>query len=42
MPYEKVRPESLKSMLRRMEKSIYVPLSDLNVTVWVTPEPVQY
>lgn len=42
MPYEKVRPESLKSMLRRMEKSIYVPLSDLNVTVWVTPEPVPY
>lgn len=42
MPYEKVRPESLKSMLCRMEKSIYVPLSELNVTVWVTPEPVPY
>ncbi|WP_375295216.1 alpha-mannosidase [Paenibacillus sp.] len=42
MPYEKVRPESLKSMLRRLEKSIYVPLSELHVTVWVTPEPVPY
>ncbi|TLS52462.1 alpha-mannosidase [Paenibacillus antri] len=42
MPYEKVRPETLKSMLRRLEKSIYVPLSDLHVTVWVTPEPVLY
>ncbi|WP_274363165.1 alpha-mannosidase [Paenibacillus thermotolerans] len=42
MPYDKVRPESLKSMVRRLQESIYVPLSDLKVTVWVTPEPTPF
>ncbi len=42
MPYETVRPEALRAMLRRMEKAIYVPISELQVTAWITPEPVPY
>ncbi|TFE27530.1 alpha-mannosidase [Cohnella luojiensis] len=42
MPYETVKPEQLKSMLERLKEHIYAPLSELNVTAWVTPEPVSY
>ncbi|RXZ82039.1 alpha-mannosidase [Paenibacillaceae bacterium] len=42
MPYEIVRPERLKSMLNNLQEKIYVPLDNLNVTAWVTPEPVSY
>ncbi|NIK80247.1 alpha-mannosidase [Paenibacillus castaneae] len=42
MPYEKVRTEQLKSALERLKDQIYMPLSELNVTAWVTQEPVSY
>lgn len=42
MPYEIVRPEQLKSMLDDWKEQIYIPLEKLNVTAWVTPEPVPY
>ncbi|CAM4181418.1 glycosyl hydrolase-related protein [Paenibacillus alkaliterrae] len=42
MPYETVSMEQLKSMLERLKEHIYKPLSELNVTAWVTPEPVPY
>jgi alpha-mannosidase len=42
MPYETVRPEQLKSMLNRLKDQIYLPVTELNVTAWVTPEPVPY
>lgn len=42
MPYEKVRTEQLKSLLERLKEQIYKPLADLNVTAWVTREPVPY
>ncbi|WP_372661642.1 alpha-mannosidase [Cohnella sp.] len=42
MPYETVRPEQLKALLNQLKEHIYAPLSKLNVTAWVTPEPVPY
>ncbi|WP_199616718.1 alpha-mannosidase [Paenibacillus alkalitolerans] len=42
MPYETVKPEQLKSMLNRIKEYIYAPISALDVTAWVTPEPVSY
>ena len=42
MPYEPVKPEQLKTMLKRLQEHIYVPLEPLRVTAWVTPEPVPY
>lgn len=42
MPYETVRPEQLKAMLNDWKEQIYVPLEELRVTAWVTPEPVPY
>ncbi|MFD0711584.1 alpha-mannosidase [Paenibacillus sp. GCM10027626] len=42
MPYETYKPESMKSLLNDIDKHIYVPIADLNVTAWVTKEPVPY
>ncbi|MCA0758160.1 alpha-mannosidase [Paenibacillus sp. N4] len=42
MPYETVRPEQLKAILNDWKEHIYVPLEELRVTAWVTPEPVPY
>jgi alpha-mannosidase len=42
MPYETVKTEQLKSMLERLKEHIYAPLSELDVTAWVTPEPVPF
>jgi alpha-mannosidase len=42
MPYETVKPERLKDMLDNWKERIYIPLEELRVTAWVTPEPVPY
>lgn len=42
MPYEIVRPEQLKSMINEWKDQIYIPLEELRVTAWVTPEPVPF
>lgn len=42
MPYETVRPGQLRSMLDRLKEHIYAPITELNVTAWVTQEPVTY
>lgn len=42
MPYETIKPERLKTMLESWKEQIYVPLAELKVTAWVTPEPVPY
>ncbi|MDF2838191.1 MAG: alpha-mannosidase, partial [Paenibacillus sp.] len=42
MPYETVKPERLKAMLEHWKERIYIPLKELRVTAWVTPEPVPY
>lgn len=42
MPYETVKPERLKAMLEGWKERIYVPVEELRVTAWVTPEPVPY
>ncbi|MCQ6560055.1 alpha-mannosidase [Paenibacillus mendelii] len=42
MPYETVKPEQLKTLLKKLEEHIYKPLEDLKVTAWVTKEPVSY
>lgn len=42
MPYEPIRPERLKQMLNKLREAIYEPIAELEVTAWVTPEPVPY
>ncbi|KAG2964916.1 hypothetical protein PC120_g27314, partial [Phytophthora cactorum] len=42
MPYEPIRPERLKQMLNKLREAIYEPIAELEVTAWVTPEPVSY
>ncbi|WP_028611375.1 alpha-mannosidase [Paenibacillus harenae] len=42
MPYETVREDQLKSMLERLKGHIYEPVAELQVTAWITPEPVPY
>ncbi|WP_123041415.1 alpha-mannosidase [Cohnella candidum] len=44
MPYEsdKIKLDRAKSVLSRLRTAIYEPLGDLNVTAWVTREPVPY
>lgn len=42
MPYEPIRPEPLKQMLNKLREAIYEPVAELDVTAWVTPEPVSY
>lgn len=42
MPYEPIQPEKLKLTLDLIRERIYVPLAELTVTAWVTPEPVSY
>jgi len=42
MPYETVKPEQLRSLLQEIDRHIYKPLAELDVTAWVTSEPVIY
>ncbi|OXM17130.1 alpha-mannosidase [Paenibacillus herberti] len=42
MPYEIIKPDRLKSVLNRLQAKIYEPLANLEVTAWVTSEPVTY
>lgn len=42
MPYEPIRLEPLKQMLNKLREAIYEPVAELEVTAWVTPEPVSY
>ncbi|SHN57567.1 alpha-mannosidase [Paenibacillus sp. ov031] len=42
MPYEPIRPERLKQMLNKLREAIYEPIAELEVTAWITPEPVPY
>ncbi|GGD81560.1 alpha-mannosidase [Paenibacillus nasutitermitis] len=42
MPYETIKPKSLKGMLDQLQAHIYEPVSNLQVSAWVTPEPVAY
>lgn len=42
MPYEPIRPERLKQMLNKLREAIYEPIAELEVTAWVTSEPVSY
>ncbi|KZS48752.1 alpha-mannosidase [Paenibacillus glucanolyticus] len=42
MPYEPIRREPLKQMLDKLREAIYKPIAELDVTAWVTPEPVTY
>ncbi|AYB44486.1 alpha-mannosidase [Paenibacillus lautus] len=42
MPYEPIRLEPLKQMLKKLREAIYEPVAELEVTAWVTPEPVSY
>ncbi|EFU40482.1 glycoside hydrolase family 38 [Paenibacillus vortex V453] len=42
MPYEPIRREPLKQMLDKLREAIYKPVAELDVTAWVTPEPVTY
>lgn len=42
MPYETIKLGQMWSMLERLEEQIYLPLSTLTVTAWVTKEPVPY
>lgn len=42
MPYETIKPERLKDMLDGWKERIYVPIAELRVTAWITPEPVPY
>lgn len=42
MPYETIRPAQLKAMVERLRNAIYDPIAELDVTAWVTPEPVPY
>ncbi|KKC46846.1 alpha-mannosidase [Paenibacillus sp. D9] len=42
MPYEVIRPEQLRGVLGRLQANIYVPVAELAVSAWVTPEPVPY
>ncbi|MBB3072106.1 alpha-mannosidase [Paenibacillus baekrokdamisoli] len=37
-----MKPAQLRSMLDRIKEHIYVPLSELKVEAWVTPEPIRY
>ncbi len=43
MPYNfKNQQEIIDAMLQKLESSIYVPLCDINMEVYVTPEPVSF
>ncbi|PAD75243.1 alpha-mannosidase [Paenibacillus campinasensis] len=42
MPYEPIKISSLKHMITELREAIYKPIADLEVTAWVTPEPVPY
>lgn len=42
MPYETIKPTQLKAMVERLRNEIYDPIEELEVTAWVTPEPVGY
>ncbi|WP_211746113.1 glycoside hydrolase family 38 C-terminal domain-containing protein [Paenibacillus sp. Marseille-Q4541] len=42
MPYEPIRPEQLQQMVTKLRESIYQPIAELEVTAWVTSEPVPY
>ncbi|MBB3111677.1 alpha-mannosidase [Paenibacillus phyllosphaerae] len=42
MPYEIIKPEQLRAMLDQLQSHIYQPVAPLNVTAWVTAEPVSY
>lgn len=43
MPYyNHLSKQSLSSVLERIKKSIYTPVSELEVTTWTTPEPVSF
>jgi len=42
MPYEPIRLGHLNQMLSKLREAIYEPIAKLNVTAWVTPEPVPF
>lgn len=42
MPYEPIRLERLKQVLNKLRDAIYEPVAELDVTAWVTTEPVRY
>lgn len=42
MPYEPIKIPSLKHMINELREAIYNPIAELEVTAWVTPEPVPY
>ncbi|MGO4731043.1 alpha-mannosidase [Paenibacillus sp. 2KB_22] len=42
MPYEPIRLGHLNQMLSKLREAIYEPIAQLNVTAWVTPEPVPF
>ncbi|MFC4101319.1 alpha-mannosidase [Paenibacillus xanthanilyticus] len=42
MPYERIKPEHLRTLLERLEANIYEPVAQLRATAWVTAEPVAY
>lgn len=42
MPYEIMKPEQLRAMLEQIQAHIYEPVAQLQVTAWVTAEPVSY
>ncbi|MGV2885600.1 alpha-mannosidase [Paenibacillus taichungensis] len=42
MPYEPIRLGHLNQMLSKLREAIYEPIAKLNVTAWVTPEPVSF
>ncbi|SDS10935.1 alpha-mannosidase [Paenibacillaceae bacterium GAS479] len=42
MPYEIIKTDRLKSVLERLQPKIYEPIANLEVSAWVTAEPVPY
>ncbi|RKP52909.1 alpha-mannosidase [Cohnella endophytica] len=42
MPYETIKIEKLKATLNRIQKHIYTPIASLEVTAYVTKEPVAF
>lgn len=42
MPYEPIKSAQLQRMLTKLRESIYEPIAELEVTAWVTAEPVPY
>ncbi|MCL6442371.1 MAG: alpha-mannosidase [Alicyclobacillus sp.] len=42
MPYQDIHPRYLRRVLAAIQEKIYEPVASLNVTAWVTPEPVPF